>query len=117
MAADNEPTPISGHGGVIFDASGGQQPSNGGQPIDETPEPEATASPPTVTLREEIYDFAAIISELAKHPKQGGYGINPAVGIQIIATVLQNNIQLKQVGMMGGMPMMPDVTSDGDTDG
>lgn len=113
MAADNEPTPINSN---INIEPATDEPSSSGEPAAEAQNEEAPAPAPVVTLRDEIYDFAQIIADLAKHPKQGGYGINPAVGIQIIATVLQNNISQKQLGMYGMPPLPADEPTDGDTD-
>jgi hypothetical protein len=99
-SASEEPTPIISHGGVIFDAFGGQIPSNGGQPFDpETPEDSSPA--PTVTTEDMMYDFARVIQTMGRT-----YRTPPNIAIQIIQTVLQYQLQQASIAASRA-PMMP----------
>lgn len=91
--APETPPDVTGYGGVIFDASGTQQPSNGGMPI-ISEERQSTIL--------NAMEIAATVTTIQKQ-----FRINPQVGIQIVHLAMQAAAQETQMQNFANEPEEP----------
>lgn len=102
-----EPTPITGHGGVAFDAAGQQLRTKAGVVVEDEETSEPLISDEKANTILNAMEIAATVASITKHhPK-----INPSVGVQIVALAMQAAAQDAQTRMLYASP--PEEPSDG----